>query len=232
LQDTVRAVMDLAMAGKLAEAAAEDRLLLIGTTNLDIGAGRVFDLGREARQALEQENADRLGSILLASSAIPGVFPPLEIDGMLYVDGGATTNLFIAAFPGPDGVLSRFLDRNPQAPKPRVRIWIVVNQRLTPAHAVTQPKWVQISERALGTLTSTSQLFALMLVRDLVHEARVERGVDAELRLVSIPADAPAKTSDEMFDREYMRALQEFGHEMGADPSSWVDEIPTAFRGE
>jgi hypothetical protein len=151
---------------------------------------------------------------------------------MLYADGGATTNIFVAAFPGPDGVLARFLARNPLAEKPKVRIWIVVNQHLTIPHAVTQPKWVHVSERALGTLTSTSQLFALMLVRDLVHEARVEHGVEAELRLVSIPGDAPAKTSEEMFDREYMRALQKFGHQMGADPSSWTDEIPTAFRGD
>ena len=52
-----------------------------------------------------------------------------------------------------------------------------------------------------------------------------------ELHIVSIPDDAPTKTNKkEMFDQKYMRALQDLGRKMGADPSSWTDTIPSAYR--
>jgi predicted acylesterase/phospholipase RssA len=231
LQDTIREEMDRSMIEALAEAEAEHRLLLIGATNLDVGVGRAFNLGHEAHRALEDGAYDRIASILIASASIPGVFPPIEIDGMLYADGGATSNLFITSFPGPDGPLRRFSTKHPDAPL-KVRVWAIINQQLKPQHEITQPKWIQISGRALDTLTSTSQLFALAIIRDLVHDAREEQGIDAELHIVSIPNDAPKKTSKVMFDQDYMRALEDLGRKMGADPSSWSDAIPSAYRVE
>jgi len=232
LQDTIREAIDPSVVERMAEAAGEDRLVLIGATNLDVGAGRVFDLGREAQKAVQGGTPDRIHSILLASSAIPGAFPPIEIDEMLYADGGATSNLFITTFPGPDGPFPRFRAQHPQAPLPKVRVWILVNQQLKPQHAVTQPRWLSVSGRALSTLASTSQLFALSLMKEMALEARVERGVDVELRFVSIPADAPKPATEKMFDKEYMLALEDLGRRMGADPSSWRTEVPSAFRVE
>ena len=232
LQDTIRENVGRSIAEAIVKGAAEDRLLLIGVTNLDIGVGRIFDLGREAQEALSSGQLDRIHSILLASSAIPGAFAPIEMDGMYYADGGATSNLFIANFPGPDGPVARFKARYPEAPRPKVRVWAVVNQQLKPQHAVTRPRWLSISGRALSTLTSTSQLFALSWLKDMARQATVERGLDAELYLVSIPSDAPEKKTKEMFDREHMRALQELGRQMGADPSSWQTEIPDAYAVE
>jgi predicted acylesterase/phospholipase RssA len=232
LQDTIRGAMDRTMIEALAEAAEDDRLLLISATNLDVGVGHVFDVGQEARKSLENTVSDRVASILLASSAIPGAFPPIEIDGMLYADGGATSNLFIANFPGPDGIAARFRESHPDGSFPKLRIWIVVNQKLRPLHEVTQPRWISVTGRSLATLTSTTQLFALALIKDMVHEARVEHGADAELFLVSIPEDAPENTTENMFDQAYMLQLQDLGRRMGADPSSWNDEVPSAYRVE
>ena len=115
---------------------------------------------------------------------------------------------------------------------PKARVWIVVNQQLKPRHAVTQPRWISVSTRALDTLTSTTQLFALAIIRDMVHEARVEHGMDAELFLISIPDDAPENTTENMFDQNYMLQLEELGRQMGADPSSWTDVVPSAYRVE
>jgi predicted acylesterase/phospholipase RssA len=232
LQDTIRENVDRSIVEAIVEGAAEDRLILIGVTNLDIGAGRAFDLGREARRALSSGQIDRIHSILLASSAIPGAFPPIEMDGMYYADGGATSNLFIATFPGPDGPVARFQARHPDAPLPKVRVWAVVNQQLKPQHAITRPRWISISGRALSTMTSTTQLFALSWIKDMARQATVERGLDSELYFVSIPNDAPEKKTKEMFDQQHMRALQELGRKMGADPSSWQTEIPDAYTVE
>jgi hypothetical protein len=86
-----------------------------------------------------------------------------------------------------------------------------------------------VSESALGVLMSTSELFALELINTLVYEARVERGIEAEFRLTSIPSDAVTNKTDEMFDQDYMVELENLGRTLGADPTSWTSEIPSPF---
>jgi predicted acylesterase/phospholipase RssA len=229
LQDTIRSVIDEPLVSALADGAAEDRLLLIGTTNLDLGMGRVFDLSQEAQNALPNGSFDRIHSILLASSAIPGIFPPAEISGMYYADGGATSNLFVVGFSGADGPVARFLERHPEAPKPKVRVWVLVNEPFQPEPAVIQPRWVSVAGRALETLMSTSEIYALDLIKAMVHEARTERGVEAEFRVAAIPNDAPKNKTKDMFDEDYMVQMEELGQKEGADPTSWSSEVPSAF---
>ena len=57
--------------------------LLVTTTELETGKERVFSSGR----VLEP---------LLASAAMPGIFPPVDIEGRLYIDGGVANNVPIA----------------------------------------------------------------------------------------------------------------------------------------
>jgi hypothetical protein len=86
-----------------------------------------------------------------------------------------------------------------------------------------------VSGRALDTLTSTTERFALKLIKDIVDDFRIERGVDAEFRMVAIPANAPKPKTNQMFDKDYMIQLEELGRNMGADPSSWRTEVPFAY---
>jgi hypothetical protein len=44
--------------------------------------------------------------------------------------------------------------------------------------------------------------------------------------------DAPKKATKEMFDQEYMLALEDLGRKMGADPSNWTTEVPSAYKVE
>lgn len=229
LQDMIRDAVTEPLVQLLADAAEDDRLLLIGTVNLDARAGRVFDLGREAQNALESGVVDRVHSILLASSAIPGIFPPVEINGMLYADGGAASNLFLAGFSRTNGPVARFVANYPEAPTPKIRVWVLVNGWLKPEAAITQPRWIPVAGTALDMMMSTTQLFALELIRTLVYEARTERGLDAEFRLTAIPDETPRNEALEMFDKGAMVEMEELGRARGADPSSWMDEIPSAF---
>lgn len=229
LQEMIRARIDESLIKQIAAASKEDKLLLIGTTNLDAGRGRIFDLGHEAETALESGLYDRIATILIASAAIPAIFPPVEIDGLYYADGGATSNLFITGFPAADGPVARFKERNPGAPTPKVRVWIQINGKIRSEPAVTQPTWPSVAGRSLGTLMASEEIFALNLIRLMVEDVKTERGLDAEYRIVSIPPDTPPSTSKEMFDKEYMLGLEELGRTMGADPSSWTTEIPAAY---
>lgn len=54
--------------------------LVVGATNLNTGQPRYFERGE-------------IGNIILASSSIPVLFSPIEIEGYLYSDGGIYDNL-------------------------------------------------------------------------------------------------------------------------------------------
>jgi len=69
---------------RLDEIRRSTRTLRVAATNWRTGEVRIFD---------KQEMTDTIGyQILLASSALPGLFPPVEIDGDPHVDGGLVMN--------------------------------------------------------------------------------------------------------------------------------------------
>src|SRR5215510_13216268 len=78
------------------------RRLLIGTTHLDAQRPVIWNMGEIASRGDEQA-ATLFRRIMLASAAIPGVFPPVlisvEQDGKMYdemhVDGGVASQVFI-----------------------------------------------------------------------------------------------------------------------------------------
>jgi predicted acylesterase/phospholipase RssA len=229
LQEMIRNSVDEALVEAIAEGVAEDRMLQIGATNLDLGIGRIFDMGHEATKAVSSGSRDRIHSILLASSAIPAVFPPVVIDDLWYGDGGAAANLTLFVSPGFNATWRAL---HPKAPLPKYRIWIVVNQQLRIEPAVTMPSWVSVAGRGLDTVTHSLQLFAMHLLAEIIEDYQATEGMDIEFRWVAIPEDAPKPGSKDMFDKDYMLALEELGRKMGADPSVWKTEVPLVYSFE
>ena len=64
------------------------RKILIGSVNLNTGILRIFD-------TKDFSSPSRSSQIIMASSAIPVVFPPVLLDGHYYVDGGTYSNELI-----------------------------------------------------------------------------------------------------------------------------------------
>lgn len=230
----IREQVDMVMVRGLAEGVQEQRFVLIGTTNLDRGRMRVWNLCAEARESVATGSPDRVQSILLASSAIPMAFPPIEIDGDLYVDGGASEQLY--ALGDTNWVFNParvWRDRYPGVPLPRLRVWIVVNTKLEIEPGVTQPKWGEIVGRSLETLMRASLLSSLQRLQATAAAMDALEDVDIELRFVAIPDDYGPMEGDAMFDRDVMVGLSDLGRSMGADPSSWRTEVPSiAWAGE
>ncbi|MBX9628237.1 MAG: patatin-like phospholipase family protein [Gemmataceae bacterium] len=90
---------------EVAAAHAAGRRLYVGTTNLDTRRLVIWDMGAIASQGT-RESMELFHKVLLASSSIPGAFPPVrlpvEVDGRryeeLHVDGGASDEVFFRAF--------------------------------------------------------------------------------------------------------------------------------------
>lgn len=81
---------------RVAAAFKEGRMLVVGTTNVDYGQTWVWNMSMIARDG----KLDLYRKILLASASFPIVFPPVEIDGHLFVDGAARSNIVVAGMGG------------------------------------------------------------------------------------------------------------------------------------
>ncbi len=77
LAGLIEKYVDDDMIGEIARERRKGRLLLIGTTNFDTQRPVLWDMGRIAMSANPEAKA-LFRKILLASSALPGIFPPVE----------------------------------------------------------------------------------------------------------------------------------------------------------
>src|SRR5262249_45322760 len=90
---------------EVAQAHAAGRRLYIGTTNLDTRRLIIWDMGEIASRGTP-EALELYRAVVLASSSVPGGFPPVripvEIDGRCYeelhVDGGASDEVIFRSF--------------------------------------------------------------------------------------------------------------------------------------
>jgi hypothetical protein len=226
LAERIKIEVDETTVRGLAAAHAEHRLLLIGSTDLDLGRFRMWDIGPKAREAHENGDFARLHDILLSSAAIPAAFPPVEIDGTLFVDGAAAQ----AAFVGLDReelveAFRAFAARHPDAPMPTVRFWMIVNGYLDVSPELVEQRWIPVAGRSAAVLTSYAMRTTLRHMQFGVELIGHDLGVPAEFRYLAVPADlALPPSGSRLFDRQVMTILAEVGHALGAAGDAWQTE--------
>lgn len=208
----------------VAEIAAEyrkGRRLLVGTTNLDAQRPVIWDVteiasfGGPSAVALIRE-------VLLASAAIPGVFPPVlvnvEADGKLYkemhVDGGTTSEVFFLPTQVNFNKFDRKIGKIPQR-----TLYIIWNGRLQPEWEPVKAGAIAVSRRSLSTL------FKNQGIGDLSRIYVAARRNKIAYRLTSIPPSFHKK-SKEPFDLAYMNDLYKTGLMVGSSGKSWVNKPP------
>lgn len=221
LERDLRAAVDRQVIEAVAAGAATGRLLAVGASNLDYSEQRVWDVGTEAELALRDNDLNRVIQILLASSAIPGAFPPRIIDQQLYCDGGVTSNiLYNPDISAPSSVLSMWRKTYPDRPIPRQRIWVIVSNQLRPPPTIVQPSWTDVAGSAVSVMIRSITAIA---IRQLISEAAYvssTTGAQIEVRFLAIPDDwvPPVQGT---FKKETMNSLAQLGAKLGADPASW-----------
>src|SRR4029077_9924709 len=95
--------VDEAMMAAIAREYSKGRLLLIGTTNVDVQRPVIWNIGAIAASG-KPGAIELFRKILLASAAVPGLFPPVLIDveaggqrfQEMHVDGGAVSQMFLS----------------------------------------------------------------------------------------------------------------------------------------
>ena len=207
----------------LAAIAAEyqkGRILLIGTTNLDAERPVVWNMGRIASSP-HPEALDLFRRVIMASAAIPGVFPPVEIkvevDGKVYeemhVDGGTTREVFVA----PMQVAFKEFDRFYAAP-PLRRFFVIKNGKFDPEYQPVEAKTIPIAARAIRTLIKSQNR------GEMYRIYRMAKDDAADFNLAAIP-DSFSVTAKEVFDPKYQAALFDEGYRIGV-AGDWMKVPP------
>lgn len=226
LADLIAKYVDERLLAEIAAEYRKGRLLLVGTTNLDAQRPVVWNMGGIAASR-HPAAAALFHKVLLASAAIPGVFPPVSIPVQaggqvfeeMHVDGGTTRDVFIS----PLDVPLKSFDRLYDAPPIR-RIHVIQNGKIAPEYAPVEQQTIPISVRAIFTLMKSQNR------GELYRIWRIAQDAEADFNLISVPRTfraPPAKP----FDQEYLAELFEEGARLGRSGSGWVKQPPSAASG-
>jgi len=216
LRRTIARFADEEMLRRIAEEYERGRFLLIGTTNLDARRPVIWNIGEIARSGAPGA-LDLFHSILIASAAVPGVFPPVmidvEVDGVPYqemhVDGGAAAQVFVY----PATLEVRAVARRMGMDRDR-NLYIIRNARLDPDWASTQRSTLDIAGRAVSSLIQSQG------IGDLYRIYLLARRDGLQYNLAFIGDDFDMQIQ-EPFDQAYMRALFDYGYELGRNGYAW-----------
>ena len=190
---------------RVAAAADENRVLVVGTTNIDYAQTWVWNMTMIAKAGELQLYRD----VLLASASFPIVFPPVEIEGHLFVDGAARSNLVI---PGMGG------ERRPNPPLHGPgTLYLIDNGR------VTEPPQALI--RALGPVAATtiSVMMEQSMQTALTRSYIGSKVLGYNFNMVGIPDSVDVGNDPLAFNPVQMRAAFDAGRALGAQDNPWHD---------
>ena len=159
------------------------RMLLIGTTNLDSRRPVVWNMGAIA-SSKDPRSLDLFRSIMLASAAIPGAFPPVmipvEVDGKqfseMHVDGGASAQVFVY----PPSLLELARSRQIEIEKRERHLYVIRNSRLDPQWASVERRMLSIAGRSISALIHSQGLGDLIRI----YMVAKKDGVDYNLAYI------------------------------------------------
>ena len=207
----------------MAEVAAEyrrGRRLLVITTNVDAGRRVIWNMGAIAEGG-DQKALKLFRDVLVASSSIPGFFPPVEIEveangrkfQEMHLDGTVTAPFFIV----PEAMLGAAGGSR----LPATEVYIILNSKLVPDFEMPERDTRSILGRLISVVLKTGLRAELLLVG-----ANAQRlGVPLKVAYVAESFQQPARG---LFDEKYMKALFEFGAEQARKGSAFENVVPGA----
>jgi hypothetical protein len=195
---------------RVAAAYDDNRLLFVGTTNIDFGQTWVWNMSLIAKAG----DLELYRKVLLASASFPIVFPPVEIDGHLFVDGAARSNVVV---PGMGGTRKP----NPPLYGPGT-LYLIDNGR------ITQPP--QALRRALGDVAATTigVMMEQSMQTALIRSYFGAKVLGYSYKMVGIPNDVDIGNDVLAFDPTQMRAAFDAGRALARQPDPWHSTPPNS----
>lgn len=230
LREMIARHVDDTLVRRIAEEYRKGRLLFILTTNLDQGRPVIWNLGAIA-DSNDPAARELIVKILLASSSMPAIFPPVmldvTVDGQNYqemhVDGGTVAQAFLypPAFSLQQAV-ARTHSAERQARLNRRRVaYIIRNGRLTRPEETVKLQTLAIAKGALTTMIASSG------VNDTFRMYLTTRRDRVDFNLAAIGDDFTAPYRGP-FERDYMQTLFAYGYEKGRAGYPW-QKLPPGY---
>ena len=181
------------------------RRLYIATTSLDTQTQVVWDMGALA-QHTDRASRVLFTNILIASSSLPGVFPPVlltfEHGGLavseLHADGGTVANLLVV----PQSLLS--------SPTPTVNgthVFILLNSGTTPRFEVVPVDGLKLVARSVDTMLKS------LLISQLTNVSLTASQGGLKLDVAQIPGEFDSNFLD--FGQAHLQSLFAAGEQQG-----------------
>jgi predicted acylesterase/phospholipase RssA len=221
LRGMLRKHVDRPFLDAIAAEYAKGRELWIATTNLDTRVRYIWNMTRLAASR-DPTALDLFHSLMIASAAIPGAFPPVMIDveaagrryQEMHVDGGAMAQVFVY----PVGLDFEALAAAHDADRRRT-LYVIRNSRLDPEWAQVERRTLTIAGRAISSLIQTQGVGDLYRI----YLTAQRDGLDFNLAYIPASFNVPHKKD---FETDYMRALFKVGYDMAANGYPWEKTPP------
>lgn len=222
LQRLIDKLFDENMAQAIITEHKKGRRLLIGTTNLDANRPVIWNIGNILVSG-HPKALELVRKVLLASSSIPGIFPPVYIEVQangqhydeIHVDGGTASQVFV--YPAEikwKEVSKKF------GVKGKPKVYVIRNSQIHPDWKAVEPNdLVNIFDQSITSLIRTQGLGDLNTIYLLSQRDQ------NDYHLVYIPTDFKMKPG-EPFDTKYMQALFSLGYDLAKPGNSWKKAPP------
>ncbi len=221
LRRIIREEVDEEFIQAIARESLRGRILLISTTNLDAQRPVIWDIGRIAESG-HPDAAKLISNIMLASSAVPGIFPPVitnvTIDGNQYqevhVDGGVTNQIFVY----PHAIRVREMEKHLGTYPKKKTFWLIRNTKIDPEYKPVDLSISDIASRSISTLIKYQGRDNLLNISNLAKRD----GFD--INLTHVPQSFDVALND-LFDPDYMNALYQTGYDVAVSERVWQNSL-------
>jgi Patatin-like phospholipase len=223
LYRTIAKYIDNRILDRIANEYRKGRLLLISTTNLDLGRLVIWNIGAIASSDHPQR-LELIRKIILASAAVPGVFPPVMIEVPLgntkhdemHVDGGTISQVFL--YPSALEV-HKLVPRSKNGP--RAAAFIIRNGRVTPPPGKVERQLPAIAERAIATMITSNGVGDLYRIYTTTQRDRIGYNL-------AFIGDEFREFANGPFDKTYMAKLYDYGRSLGKEGYAW-QRVPPGY---
>jgi len=223
LWDLISRSIDGALLRRIAEEHGKGRILLVGTTNLDARQPVIWNMGKIAAGG-HPRALDLCRAILLASAALPGVFPPsmigVAVDGTPYeemhVDGGASAQAFL--YPPSMPAVARSMGGKMTTRGGHV--YVLRNSAFGASWSRIERRTITIAGHAIASLIHTQGLGDLYRI----YLTAQRDGFDFNLAYIGSDFTYDNKTGE--FDTLYMQKLFDYGYNLARPGYPWKKSPP------
>ena len=215
----VETTMTEELVKKIAAEHRKGRRLYIATTQLETRQNVIWDLGAIANRGTP-ESRDLIVKLLVASSSIPGVFPPVSIDvevegekkTELHVDGGVTSSVFIPACAI-------------KTAQPQADLYVIIAGKYFPEQGDVRPRLFKV------LVATGNALMAANTRRDVMSIYQIAQLDGLRFHVIAIPEKFEVHESRIDFTPETMSTLYAEGARVGMDARFWDSKPPEAGQG-